>query len=184
MRHLLLIDGNYLFFNQRRLDFLKFKRHLEKIIQKRIIESHYVENSPNIDNGKQQSFYTWLRSAEPFGPHFQTHILPMREITVDCPHCGKWVQRPITDGTDARIISLLHRLAYQDTFDRLILVSGSQAYEETVRYIKTDLKKKVIVSGWEDAVAVGLQNAADFVIWIDKFYDQVRREPAEAKTEE
>jgi len=178
MRHLMLIDGNYLFFNQRRLDYLKFKKHLEKILQKKILETHYVENTPNIDSPKQQTFYTWLRSAEPHGPHFQVHLLPMRDVTLDCPHCGKWSQKPVVDGTETKIVQLLMKLSFQDKFDRLILVSGSTAYEDTVRYVKDDLKKKIVVCGWEGSVSVDLQNASDFVIWIDKFYNEVRREDA------
>lgn len=176
MRHLLLIDGNYLFFSQKRLDYLKFKKHLEKALQKRIIETHYVENSLNIDTNKQQGFYTWLRSAEPHGPHFQVHLLPMREVTLDCPHCGKWTRKQVVDGVETKVVQLMMKLAYQDKFDRLILVTGDSVYADTVRYLKDDMKRKVTVCGFESALAVDLQNAADFVIWIDKFYDDVKRE--------
>ena len=175
MRHLLLIDGNYLFFSQKRLDFLKFKKQLEHILQKKILESHYVENI--LDPAKQQKFYAWLRSAEPHGPHFQVHLLPMRDVRVNCDHCGKWITKPVVDGIEGKLGILMHKLSYQDKFDRLILVSGDAVHAETVRYLKNEEKRRVIVCGFEGAVSVDLQNAADFVIWIDRFYEDVKRSP-------
>ena len=174
MRHVMLIDGNYLFFNQKRLDLLKFKKRIEHILQKKIIETHYVENL--LDPDKQQAFYTWMRSAEPHGPHFQVHLIPMRELRLKCDHCGKWSTKSVVDGVETRLAVLMHKLAYQDKFDRLILVSGDPLHADSLRYLKDDLKRKAVVCGYEGSVSVDLQNASDFVIWIDKFYDEVKRD--------
>lgn len=175
MRHLMLIDGNYLFFSQKRLDFLKFKKRIEQVLQKKIVETHYVENI--LDPTKQQAFYTWMRSAEPHGPHFQVHLVPMREVSLKCDHCGQWSTKSVVDGVEAKLAVLMHRLAYQDKFDRLILVSGDPVHAEGLRYLKDELKRKAVVCGYEGAVSVDLQNASDFVIWIDKFYEDVKRDP-------
>ena len=173
MRHLMLVDGNYLFFSQKRLDFLKFKKRIEHVLQKKILEAHYVENI--LDPSKQQNFYTWLQSAEPFGPHFQVHLLPMREVTLSCDQCGKWSTKPVVDGVEGKLGVLMHKLSYQDKFDRLILVGGDASHAETVRYLKDEQKRKVVVCGFEGSVSVELQNASDFVIWIDKFYEEIKR---------
>lgn len=176
MRHLMLIDGNYLFFSQNRLDFLKFKKRIEQVLQKKIVETHYVENI--LDPSKQQNFYTWLQSAEPFGPHFQVHLVPMREVTLKCDHCGKWSSKQVVDGVEGKLGVLMHKLTYQDKFDRLILVSGDAIHAETVRSLKDEYKRKVVACGFEGSISVELQNAADFVIWIDKFYADVARSAA------
>lgn len=177
MRHLLLIDGNYLFFSQKRLDFLKFKKRIEGILQKKVVETHYVENI--LDANKQQTFYTWLRSAEPYGPHFQVHLIPMKDVSLRCDHCGQWSTKPVVDGVETKLTTLMHRLAYQDKFDRLILVSGDAVHAEAIRYLKDELKRKVVVCGFEGSVGLDLQNASDFVIWIDKFYEEVKRTPSD-----
>ena len=79
------------------------------------------------------------------------------------------------DGVETKVISLMLKLAFQDKFDRLILLAGDPIYVETIRYLKDELKRKVVISGFEGAVSLDLQSASDFVIWIDKFYDKIER---------
>ena len=175
MRHVLIVDANYVFFNQKRIDYLLYKKEVERALQKRIVESHYVENSPNLDTGKQQAFFSWLRAAEPHGPHFQVHILPLRDVIFYCPKCRERTRKQIIDGVETKVISLMLKLAFQDKFDLLILLAGDPIYVETIRYLKDELKRKVVISGFEGAVSLDLQSASDFVIWIDKFYDKIER---------
>lgn len=67
-----------------------------------------------------------------------------RAVIATCPTCAQRIRRTVEKGIDAAIVTDLIQCAFDDTFDRAILVSGDADYVPAVEYIQRKTDKQVI----------------------------------------
>lgn len=177
MKTIWVIDGAYLFNygRGRPFDYLKLKNELVRLSGAPIYESYYLNatRDPAADAGN--AFYTWLKSAPPRGPKIRVQLYKMKNIQVNCPHCGSPFEREVQKGVDVGIATLIVKLAAQNVYERLILAAGDGDFEDAISYVKSELHKEVWVCGSKANLSADLQSYADQVVWLEDLHPAIDR---------
>lgn len=121
----------------------------------------------------QDAFHTWLKSASPCGPKLQVRLHKLKELLVECPHCGQAFEKRVQKGVDVGIATLA--LTLVDRYDTLILSSGDGDFKDAIEYIRNTLDKRFELVVFNIGVSTDLQSLSDRIYWIDDFKNDVAR---------
>lgn len=169
MKTVWIIDGAYLF-NFGKIcafDYLKLKNELIRLNGGPLYEGYYLNATPDPVTDAQNAFHTWLKSAAPRGPKLRVQLYRLKDLHSTCPNCAHQFDRPVQQGVDVGIATLILKLAAQNVYDRLLLSAGDGDFEDAISYIKTELHKEVWVSGSQANLSADLQSYADTVLWLE-----------------
>ena len=168
MKTIWIIDGAYLLKSAPgSFDYLKLKAFLESKNRSNFIDSYYLNSTPNPPTDQQDSFHTWLKLAPPDGPKMRVLLYKLKTMSNECPKCHEKFERTVQKGVDVGIATLMIKLAYQGHYERLILSAGDGDFEDSINYIKTELKKELWIAGFKNSISADLQSYSDNVIWLD-----------------
>jgi len=156
-------------------DYLKLKGELEKRSGGPFFEAYYLNSTPNPPTDAQDAFHTWLKCAPLRGPKMRVKLYGLKDMHNNCPACGKAFDRQIQAGVDVGIATLIIKLASQGQYDRLILSAGDGDFEDAIDYVKSELHKEFWLSGYDGSVSADLQSYADKVIWMNEFWDDIKK---------
>jgi uncharacterized LabA/DUF88 family protein len=190
-RCLWLIDGAYLF-NARQsvspgfqYDYLKLRQKLES--HGAIWRAYYLNSTPNPPADTRDAFHRWLRSAPPEGPKIITRLYQLKEIQADKAYCGQCcskVRLTCPAGEDHKIINKQQKgvdvgiaslaLIHKDHYNTLILSSGDGDLIDMIEYL-SELGKRIELLVFSEGVSTELQALADYIYWINDFYEEVKR---------
>jgi len=173
-----IVDGAYLLQACRslgRLDYLKLKGQLEAMNGEPFFESYYLNCVSNPPTDEQDAFHTWLKTAPPRGPKMRVQLYDLKDITMTCPACGYTFSKSVQKGVDVGIATLIIKLATQGQYDRVLLGVGDGDFEDAIEYSKSELHKEIWICGFEGSVSADLQSYANRVVWLNDFWDQIRR---------
>jgi uncharacterized protein (TIGR00288 family) len=81
--------------------------------------------------------------------------------------------RQLEKGVDVALVTRLLSLAFEDTFDVAIIVSGDTDYIDAIRVIK-DLGKRVEIAAFKGSIGRDLKFLADKFIAIDDIAEQIK----------
>lgn len=112
-----------------------------------------------LDTPAQQRFFDKLRHLG-----FTVKTLPLRQYD------GTSFEK----GIDVMLVTDMLTLAYNNTYDTALLVSGDKDFTYTVQEIKT-LGKTVEVAAFAHALASELEQAADNTILLDHLIPKITR---------
>ncbi len=169
-------DGAYLFkAAPERFDYLKLKHELEKGAGATFAECYYF-GAQSMSTSAQDSFNKWLKCAPPIGPKMILKLSPLKNMHMDCPHCGVGYERQMQKGVDVGIVTMMLQLAARNRYDQLVLTSGDGDFANAVEYVK-QLGKSFCLAGFKDSVSPDLQCFADTMLWLDELWEKVRKVP-------
>jgi uncharacterized LabA/DUF88 family protein len=172
-----IVDGAYMLKAvPGKLDYLKFKRVLEEQNDGPFFESYYLNSVPGAPTAAQDSFHQWLKSAPPRGPKMRVRLYELKEMSVACSTCGQQFVRQVQKGVDVGIATLILKLATQNQYERLILSAGDGDFEDAISYVKSELHKEIWISGFIHSMSVDLQSYADHVVWLDDFWQTIKKD--------
>lgn len=177
-----LIDGAYVYScilkerdrlkdTQFSIDYKKLRTVIERKNGEEVV-AYYFNCTPNPPTDAQNAFHTWLKSAKPHGPHIRVKLYKLKEVHLSCPYCNNGISKKTQKGVDVGIVTTA--LRYANNFDTLILSTGDGDFEETVRHLKEDLQKKIILASFKYGLSTDLQQYADEVWFIDDFITEVQ----------
>jgi len=184
-----LIDGSYLYKSMKKygeknrckfnLDYNKLREKIENQICKDSTKftAYYFNSTPDPATDKQNAFHRWLKSAKPDGPSIRVELYSLKTITVECEKCNYKFKKPVQKGVDVGIVTAA--LKFHQKYDTLILSTGDGDFEDTLKYLKEDLDKNIIIVSFRHGLSSDLQQYADKVFYIDEFADEVRDTRAE-----
>lgn len=175
-----IVDGAYLYLaapERERADFLALERELEAQINSPLDRGHYFTE----DKDEAKAFHSWLQTAPPHGPHMRVYPYQAKYREKPCAECSAPIYTFEQKGVDVGIAILATRLAHQNRYDRLLLIAGDRDFVDAVSYIVNGLHKEVWIVGFADSISTELQEAATDVIWLDDFWQHVRRLPLLAR---
>jgi len=171
-----IVDAAYMFSAaQGKVDYVKLKAELEKLNGGAFYESYYLNSAQESPTEAEQSFHTWLKLAPPQGPQMRVQLYTLKHLHMKCPQCATQFDRHVQKGVDVGIATLMIKLATQNLYDRLLLLTGDGDFEDAISYVKSDLHKEVWLSGFTNTVSADLQSYADKVLWIDSFWKKVEK---------
>jgi uncharacterized LabA/DUF88 family protein len=169
MKTVWIIDGAYLFnFGKTcAFDYLKLKNELIRLNGSPLYESYYLNSTPDPATDARNAFHTWLKSAPPRGPKLRVQLYRLKDFHSTCPNCNHPFDRPVQQGVDVGIATLIVKLAAQNVYDRLILSAGDGDFADAISYVKTELHKEVWLSGSQATLSADLQSYSDNVLWLE-----------------
>lgn len=176
MRIIWIIDAEYLLkAAPGPFDYLKLKKEIEKELGESLYDGYFLNSAPYVKSDAQEGFYTWLKSAAPYGPRLKVMLYRLRNVRCKCPECGEWFDRNVQSGVDVGITSLLMRLGMMDQYDRVLLSVGDSIYSEVIDFVRADLHKEVFLCGFDGTINPELQCHADSVLWLDDGWDSFKK---------
>ena len=91
-----------------------------------------------------------------------------------CPNCNNIFIKFVQKGVDVGIATAA--LKFKDDYDTFVLSAGDGDFKDTVKYLKEDLKKRIVLVGFEKNLSTDLQPYAntDDVLFIDDFINEVK----------
>jgi uncharacterized LabA/DUF88 family protein len=180
MKTIWIVDGAYLLQACKpfgKIDYLRLKSQLELLNESPFFESYYLNTTSSPSTEEQIAFHTWLKSAPPRGPKMRVQLYELKEMQVVCQNCGSNFNRSIQKGVDVGVTTLILKLATQGLYDRVILTAGDGDFEDAIDYVKSELHKEIWICGLDGSVSADLQSYADKVIWLNDFWEKVKRLP-------
>lgn len=177
MKTVWIIDGAYLFNHGRTrpFDYLKLQNELERLAGAAMHESYFLNSARDPVAEARNPFHTWLKSAPPRGPKIRVQLYPLKDVQVQCTHCGQSFEREVQKGVDVGIATLIVKLAARNAYERLILAAGDGDFEDAIDYVKSDLHKEVWLCGSQANLSADLQSYADRVIWLEDLHPAIDR---------
>lgn len=177
MKTVWIIDGGYLFDHGRTrpFDYLKLQNELARLNGGPMHESHFLNAAHDPVAEARNPFHTWLKSAPPRGPRIRVRLYPLKNVQVQCAHCGQSFAREVQKGVDVGIATLIVKLAVQNVYERLILAAGDGDFEDAIGYVKSDLHKEVWICGSQTNLSADLQSYADRVVWLEDLHPAIDR---------
>ncbi len=171
-----IVDGGYMIkATPERVDYCRLKHELEKRNGGELFESYFLDSLMQPPSEAQEHFLTRLKLAPPDGPKMRVQSYSLKGMHAHCPHCGHEFERHVQKGVDVAIATLMLKMAFRDLYDRLILCAGDGDFEDAISYVKSELHKEIWIAGFSGSVSADLQSYADEVIWLDDWWDEIRR---------
>ena len=185
-----IIDAGYLINAQRvvdqdfRFDYLKLRKKIEE--SGPIWRGYFLNSTPHPPSDQQDAFHTWLRSAEPRGPHLITKLYPLKQIRADsprCHECNRKVKVTCPGGADHHLVdrqqkgvdvgmatlALIHRKEYKT----LLLSSGDGDLLDAVEFL-SEHGKRIELAVFSEGVSSELQSRANRIHWLDDIAHKIR----------
>lgn len=154
-RYSVLVDGFNLYhaidgISKNNHEFSKYKwLNLRKLIEyfigtKNTIETiHYFTALPHWDIEKVKRHQRYIKALETVG--VEVVYGKFKHIPIVCKaDCKKIFNKPVEKQTDVNISVTLQRLAYEDRFDRAVIVSGDSDLIPPISYVKQTFPQKEI----------------------------------------
>lgn len=158
-----------------RFDYLKLKAVLEREAGAPFAESFYLNSTPDPPTDAQDSFHTWLKTAQPTGPKMRVKLYKLKDLHVDCPSCNNKFDRKVQKGVDVGIATLIVKLAAQNQYSRLILSAGDGDFEDAIGFAKEELHKEIWITGYPESLSPDLQSYADRVLWLGDYWNKFKK---------
>lgn len=177
-KNIWIVDGAYLMKSSEgrgKFDYVRLKEVLEEQLGEQVHESYYFSAVPFPPSEPMDAFHNWMKSAAPRGPRMRVKLHKLRDLFVECPECNYRFERQLQKGVDVGIVTQIMKLAVMNRYDRLILSAGDGDLEESISFVKDHLGKKVWLMGFEGTVSSDLQCTVDHVMWLDNYWDDIRR---------
>ena len=176
VRTVWIVDGGYMIKSTpERVDYCRLKDELERLNGGEIFESYFLDSVANPPSENQEHFLTRLKLAPPEGPKMRVQTYALKNMHVHCPQCDTHFDRHVQKGVDVGIATLMLKMAFRDLYDRVILCAGDGDFEDAISYIKSELHKEIWIAGFNGSVSADLQSYADQVIWLDEWWENIRR---------
>jgi hypothetical protein len=158
-----------------RFDYLQLKKAIEHANGDPIAEGYYLNSTPNPPTDAQDAFHTWLKTAPPKGPTMRVKLYKLKDLHLECPSCSTHFAKQVQKGVDVGVATLIVQLAAQNQYDRLILSAGDGDFEDAIKFAKEELHKEFWIAGFEGSVSADLQMYADNVVWLNEFWDKIKK---------
>ncbi|MBS1842466.1 MAG: NYN domain-containing protein [Acidobacteria bacterium] len=94
----------------------------------------------------------------------------------DCPKCGNTLRRTIEKGVDTSVLTDLIQYAFDDNFDRAVLVSADADFVPAVEYIQKKTDKQIIQAYFKSKGAE-LRNACWDHVFFEDLLDRLVPRP-------
>jgi len=177
-----LIDGSYLYKSiksyEKRigekvgLDYNKLKEKIENHVNEKLT-AYYYNSTKDPATDEQNRFHSWLKNHRN-GPGIRVELYQLKKTTVKCPNCSEIFTKYVQKGVDVGIVTAA--LKFKDSYDNLVLSTGDGDFKDTVKFLSEDLRKRIILVGFDNNLSSDLQPYADSgdMLFIDDFIDEVK----------
>lgn len=174
MDTMLVVDGNYLFHQEERLDLSLLRKLLEGMIGGRAEALIYVGSLPSDEELKRRSegYHAYIASAEGGGATVIAHEL--KETNIYCPYCNGRFERRFQWAGDTAIVAEMMYWAYEKTIPRIILVAGDSDFYYPVQLVRRKCKE-VVVAGFRDSLSNRLQGVATRTVFLDEYVNIIKK---------
>jgi uncharacterized LabA/DUF88 family protein len=156
-------------------DYLLLRNVLEETTGCRFSEIFYFNSTPNPPTDQMDAFHTWLKSAPPRGPKLRVKLYKLKDLHLDCPSCHNSFDRPVQKGVDVGIATMAIKMAALDQYDTLLLSTGDGDFEDAIKYVKEERRKRFWLAGFDGSVSADLQSYADDVFWLGLLWDRFKK---------
>lgn len=174
-RSLLIIDAGYLMkgCNKRgAIDYVKFVQVLEAELGGAFYEKFYLDSARD-GQAQNNPFHRMLRSPAPHGPNFRVELYGLKKK--ECKKCKDVTH--VQKGVDVAIATLLLKHAFQNLADRIVLFTGDGDFKEALRIARDELRKEIVLVGFNDrSLSTDITQLAR-TIWIDGLWPRFVKEP-------
>lgn len=177
-----LIDGSYIYKSIKSyermigetfgLDYRKLRDKVETHV-KETVTAYYFNSTKDPATEQTNKFHTWLKTRKN-GPGIIVELYSLKKTTVKCPNCDSTFTKLVQKGVDVGIATAA--LKFKDNYDTFVLSAGDGDFKDTIKYLKEDLKKRIVLVGFERNLSADLQPYADAedVLFIDDFINEVK----------
>lgn len=174
MDTMLVVDGNYLFHQEERLDLSLLRKLLEGMIGGRAEALIYVGSLPSDEELKRRSegYHAYIASVEGGGATVIAHEL--KETNIYCPYCNGRFERRFQWAGDTAIVAEMMYWAYEKTIPRIILVAGDSDFYYPVQLVRRKCKE-VVVAGFRDSLSNRLQGVATRTVFLDEYVNIIKK---------
>jgi len=168
----IFIDGSNIFHTAPKFS-PGFKVHYGKLIERlvagrKLVRPYFYGPHGVPPNKGQIQFFDALRHS---GLNVKTS--PLRRREYQCPYCSEKVYAHVEKGVDVALVTDMLALAFQNTYDTAIVVSGDNDLIGAVEEIQR-LGKRVEVAAFSVGIGRELKTTADLYICLDEIADEIK----------
>ena len=183
MRGLWLIDGSYMYkasrsfqrdnpaYAYKGIDYQKLKARLRGQFRLESMDGYYFDSVPDLSRSAQNSYFNWLKNAEPNGPGLRVKLYGLKRRRVYCRTCGATADIPVQKGVDVALATTALRLFSR--YDAMVLSAGDGDFEDFVRYIVEDHDKRFYIAAFDGSISPDLQQFSAENYLLDEHYADV-----------
>lgn len=166
-RVLWLIDGEYSRKGSAghgfKIDFLKLKHSIERILQLRIHSSFYYSCFAEGESDLNP-FHRSLERPAPHGPAIAMRLTHLKRAVSHCRDCGQREMKKVQKGVDVELA--LHLVDEGRNFDTIVLFAGDADFAGAVQRVR-NAGKRVVIVGFSNTVSREFEAIADQIILLD-----------------
>lgn len=145
-----------------------YRKLIEKLVLGRNLVRPYFYGPHGIPPNKGQiQFFDALRHS---GINVKTS--PLRRREYECSYCGEKLYTHIEKGVDVALVTDMLALAFQNTYDTAIVVSGDNDLVAAVKEIQR-LGKRVEVAAFSVGMGKELKMTADLYVCLDEISEEI-----------
>lgn len=168
-----------------KFDYLRLKTALEARAGSPFTHSLFFNSVADTPDAGQDGFHNWLRKPPPVGPGMETRLYPLKakpvrcpscrkDYTTTCPHCSESISvRYEQRGVDVGIAVTIVQWAFQNRYDRIVLLSGDGDLKDAVTCVREECGKAVVIAGFKGTVSPVLDDGYASTVWLDDMWQEV-----------
>ena len=170
-RIMIFIDGSNLFKSCGRLGVQFSYEKLINILKtdRNIIRMYYYSGRKVPNTSAQKKYFKMLKKLG-----IEVITTPLKKREIECGNCNQKKMIDIEKGVDASLSTDLLWFAFQNAYDKAILLSGDSDFLPAVKKVRL-LGKNVELWAFKNSLAPELKSEADSCVLFDDHLNEIRK---------
>lgn len=168
---MIFIDGSNLLRGSARAGAQFSYEKLINILKKdrNIIRIYYYSGRKVPNTTKQKKYFKMLKKLG-----FEVVTTPLKKREIECGNCNHKELIDIEKGVDASLSTDLLWFAFQNAYDKAILLSGDSDFLPAMKRVRL-LGKNVELWAFENSLAPEMKSESDTCVLIDSYLEEIKK---------